>query len=287
MKHYYIYMIKFEDGRFYIGSRQSKVPANEDVKYWGSPVTYKHLWEDTSLSKTKHILKVCDSFEEMRDMESEFIKDAWKKYADLCLNRASTPIFHPDISKAAAPLGGKKSLEMGVGIHALTHEQRSEYGKQKFIKNSKLIEVAKETGKKCAELGLGVHAESFKPIRSEISKKTGLKLKKEGKGIFRSEEERKEWSIKGAKKLGDLNVKLGRGICNPDLQKHRKEWCSIGGRTSHKKFKFVSPEGKVYEGTNYTQWCRDMGFSPYGFCALINNRQKTTNGGWTLGVDNP
>ena len=67
MKYYYIYMIKFEDGRFYIGSRQSKVPANEDVKYWGSPITYKHLWEDASLSKTKHILKVCDSFEEMRD----------------------------------------------------------------------------------------------------------------------------------------------------------------------------------------------------------------------------
>lgn len=283
MKHYYIYMIKFEDGRFYIGSRQSKVPANEDVKYWGSPVTYKHLWEDTSLSKTKHILKVCDSFEEMRDMESEFIKDAWKKYADLCLNRVSTPIFHPDISKAAASLGGKKALEMGVGIHALTHEQLSEHAKQKFIKNPKLIEVAKETGKKCAELELGIHAESFKPRRSEISKKTGLKLKEEGKGIFGlTSEERSNYCSMGAKKLGDLNVELGRGICNPDLQKHRKEWCSIGGKTSHKKFKFVSPEGKVYEGTNYTQWCRDMGFSPHGFCALINNRQKTTNGGWTL-----
>ena len=118
--YFYIYMIKFEDGRFYIGSRQSKVPANKDIKYWGSPVTYKHLWEDTSLSKTKHILKVCDSFEEMRDMESEFIKDAWKKYGDLCLNRNAAPAFHPDI------------------IHReLTEEE---------IKEKSII------GKKCAEL---------------------------------------------------------------------------------------------------------------------------------------
>ena len=286
-KNYYIYMIKFEDGRFYIGSRQSKVHASKDVKYWGSPVTYKHLWEDASLSKTKHILKVCDSFEEMRDMESEFIKDAWKKYPNLCLNRNAAGAIHHDISRKAAPLGGQKSHEMGVGIHALTHEQLSENAKQKFIKNPKLIEVAKETGKKCAELGLGIHAESFKPRRSGISKKIGLKLKEEGKGIFKPREEwSDEWvakAVETGKKNGDNNVELGRGICNPDLQHKRKEWSSIGGRTSHKKFKFISPQGKIYEGTNYTQWCRDMGFNPDNFCSIITGRQKTTNGGWRLG----
>ena len=263
---FYIYMIKFEDGRFYIGSRKSKVLANEDVNYWGSPVTYKHLWEDASLSKTKHILKVCDSFEEMRDMESKFIKDAWNKYPNLCLNRNAAPAFPHEICKKAAPVGGKKSKELGVGIHAMTTKELS------------------LNGKKCAELGLGIHAESFKPIRSEISKKTGLKLKEEGRGIFGlTLEERSKYGSMGAKKCGDLNVKLGRGIYNPDLQEHRKEWSSLGGRTSYKKFKFISPEGKIYEGTNYHQWCKDMGFTPYGFVAIILGRQKTTNGGWRLG----
>ena len=284
MNNFYIYMIKFEDERFYIGSRQSKVPANEDIKYWGSPVTYKHLWKDTSLSKNKHILKVCNSFEEMRDMESEFIKDAWKKYPDLCLNMVSTPIFHPDVARKAAPIGGQKAYEMGVGIHALTKKQLSENAKQKFIKNPELIEVAKKVGKKCYESGLGIHAESFKPRRSEISKKNGEKLKKDGKGIFGlSKKERSKYGSMGAKKAGDLNVELGRGICDPKLQKNRKEWCSLGGRTSYKKFKFISPEGVVYEGTNYTQWCRDNNFNPSGFSNIMTGKIKTTHGGWRLG----
>tara|TARA_B100001113_G_C20942819_1_gene549525 strand:+ start:65 stop:805 length:741 start_codon:yes stop_codon:yes gene_type:complete len=246
-------MIKFEDGRFYIGSRQSKIPANEDVKYWGSPVTYKHLWEDASLSKTKHILKVCDSFEEMYKLEPKLIKEAWKKYPDLCLNKNAAGSIHPDI----------------------IHRQLTE----KEIKERSII------GKKCAELGLGVHSKSFKnsPETKERHKKAGLKLKREKKGIFRSKEERREWCIKGAKKLGDLNVELGRGIHRPDLQHKRKEWAGIGGRISHKKFKFISPEGKIYEGTNYTQWCRDMGFKPHRFTQLTTGRQETANGGWRLG----
>ena len=271
-KNYYIYMIKFEDGRFYIGSRQSKVHASKDVKYWGSPVTYKHLWEDASLSKTKHILKVCDSFDEMNELEPKLIKEAWKKYPDLCLNRNAAGAIHPDI------------------IHReLTEEEREvlRYHARKKVKDPKFIEQLIKNGKKCAELGLGIHAESFKPRRSGISKKIGLKLKEEGKGIFKPREEwSDEWvakAVETGKKNGDNNVELGRGICNPNLQHKRKEWSSIGGRTSHKKFKFISPQGKIYEGTNYTQWCRDMGFNPDNFCSIITGRQKTTNGGWRLG----
>ncbi len=54
MSYYYLYLIKFEDDRFYIGSRKSKVPAKKDVKYWGSPGKInQHLWE---MKKEKYIL---------------------------------------------------------------------------------------------------------------------------------------------------------------------------------------------------------------------------------------
>lgn len=268
-KNYYIYMIKFEDGRFYIGCRQSKVPAAEDTKYWGSPVSYKHLWEDASLSKTKHILKVCDSEEQMDELEPQYIKDAWNKYPNLCLNRNAAPAFPHEIAKKAAPLGGKKSKELGLGIHAMTIEEK--------ILN----------GKRCAKLGLGIHSEKYKnsPETKEKKRQNGKRLGKytaeNGLGVHSEEfklTRRSEISKKVARKI----IRLGKGIHDPDLQKYRKEWSSLGGRTSYKKFKFISPEGIVHEGMNYNKWCKDMGLKPQGFSEIINGRQKTTQGGWRL-----
>lgn len=138
MKYYYIYMIKFSDDRFYIGKRSSKVEPHKDTKYMGSPVTFKYLWEDTSLTKTKHILKICDTEEEMIDLEVNLIKTGWEKFPDLILNRNASPAFH----KEACSIGGKKTKELGLGIHAMTKEQ--------------LISI----GKKCKELGLGIHGMS-------------------------------------------------------------------------------------------------------------------------------
>ena len=256
MVYYYVYIIKFEDGRFYIGSRQSKVPASKDVKYWGSPVTYKHLWEDASLSKTKHILKVCDSFEEMNELEPRLIKDAWKKYPDLCLNKNAAGSIHHDI---------------------LCRELTKEEIKERVI-----------NGKKCFEQGLGIHSESFKLRKKDIGSKVGKTNYILGRGIFSlTPEEKFKRSSKGGKKSATENQKLGKGIYRPDLQHKRKEWAGIGGRANAKKnakkFKFISPEGKVYEGINYRQWCRDMGFKPSGFQKIFNGYRETTHGGWRLG----
>ena len=75
MSYYYLYLIKFEDGRFYIGSRKSKVPAEEDVNYWGSPgKTIKHLWEN---KKEKYILfeSTDISIQDLREKEYEMIQE--------------------------------------------------------------------------------------------------------------------------------------------------------------------------------------------------------------------
>lgn len=155
MRYYYIYMIRFCDGRFYIGKRSSKVEPHKDTKYMGSPVTFKYLWEDTSLTKTKHILKLCKTEKEMIDLEVEMIKTGWEKFPDLILNRNASPAFH----KEACVSGGKKCKELGMGIHGMTKEELSFFGSI--------------SGKRNKELGIGIYGMS-KEERLAASRKGSI-----------------------------------------------------------------------------------------------------------------
>ena len=88
MDYHYLYMIKFETGQFYIGSRKSKVPASEDTNYWGSPGKInKPLWE---LKKEKYILFESNdiSYKDLTSKEKFFIGEAWKKFGkEKCINK--------------------------------------------------------------------------------------------------------------------------------------------------------------------------------------------------------
>jgi hypothetical protein len=132
--YYYLYLIKFNDGRYYIGSRKCECKPEEDTGYMGSPVTFKELWADSNLSKTKYILREVHSVEELKRIEPKLIKEAWKRDGkDVCLNRHASPTFHPDVcvkgGKIGGKISGKKALELRIGIHAQTPEQKIEYGK--------------------------------------------------------------------------------------------------------------------------------------------------------------
>jgi len=206
MNYYYLYLIKFEDGRFYIGSRKSKVKPENDTKYWGSPVTFKHLWEDVSLPKTKHILKVCNSFDEMRKLEPKLIKDAWEKFPEFCLNRCAAPSMHTEICKKWGKINGKKLYEEHKGIFKLTQEQRSENGKKaykrqkelgigiNFLSKEQLSENGKKGGQKSYELGIGLHGLTPEQ-KTKRSKKNGEYIRDNKLGIFaRTSEEISEIS---------------------------------------------------------------------------------------------
>ena len=96
-------MITFEDGRFYIGSRKSKVPAVEDIHYFGSPgKVIEHLWE---MKKEKHILfeSTDISYKDLTDKEKIFIREGWKKFGkDKCVNKNIGGNIDPElISKVA------------------------------------------------------------------------------------------------------------------------------------------------------------------------------------------
>lgn len=170
--YYYVYLIKFNNEQFYIGSRKSKVTPEDDTKYWGSPVTYKHLWEDVTLEKTKHILKVCSSFDEMVELEIKLIKEAWNKYPDECLNRCATPTFHPEVIRASvekrcknfnikSPDGeiikvknmSKFCRENSLNIRSISNvvSGKRNHHKGWTLPNTNLKEISKNAAKKSAE----------------------------------------------------------------------------------------------------------------------------------------
>lgn len=134
MNYYYLYLIKFEDGKFYIGSRKSKIPANDDVNYWGSPgKTIKHLWE---MKKEKHILfeSTNITIQDLRKKEYEMIKNGWEKYGkDKCVNKNAGGLncLDNDLLKET----GKKCRDEKIGIFGWTKEEWSKNSKEKWHSN--------------------------------------------------------------------------------------------------------------------------------------------------------
>lgn len=131
---YYLYIIKFEDGRFYIGSRKSKVPSSEDVNYWGSPgKTIKHLWE---MKKEKHIFfeSMDISLQDLREKEYDMIKEGWRKYGrDICVNKNAGGLNHLDLE--VVKKSGKKCRDQKIGIHGWSLEKWSSEMKKQWHSN--------------------------------------------------------------------------------------------------------------------------------------------------------
>ena len=186
----YIYKITFEEVLYYYyGVHKEKVFGEE---YWGSPKTNKWCW-GLYIPK-KQILQFFDFTDEgwleAQEIETRLIRpffndDKW------CLNESCGGKFSIKHQKEAGRKGGsisgkingrilaqkhkenktgifsftkeqlsfcgKKSYELGVGVHARTKEQREEDGKK--------------GGQKSYELGVGVHALT-KEQRSKTGKKT-------------------------------------------------------------------------------------------------------------------
>lgn len=256
MKYYYIYLIKFETGEVYIGSRQSKVPPEQDTTYWGSPITYKHLWEDVNLKKEKFIIKECKSVEELREIEPKLIKAGWEKYGDKCLNRCAAPIFHPEVHKKAGQLGGKKTKELGVGIFGLSKEERSKFGKI--------------NGKKAAKISAEKTAKYFllkSPTGEIVSGKNIRKFCRENELDHRSifnvmngvRKSHKGWSLLETEKIGN----------EAKVEKLSKE------------FLLKSPTGEIIKGKNIREFCRNNNLKPGSICRVLNGKANHHKG-WTL-----
>jgi hypothetical protein len=282
MNYYYLYLIKFEDGRFYIGSRKSKVPAVEDVNYWGSPgKNNRPLWE---MQKEKYILfeSTNISLKELREKEYEMIRSGWEKFGKKkCVNKNAGGL--DTISEEVNREVGKKAKELGTGIFSLTKEQQSEIGKRNYenglgifsFSEEEMMEIRKKAGNRVKELGVGVCGMS-----KEQRIKNGKKCHKLGIGIHRlSKEER----IKNSQKSGTKAKELGVGIHGLSKEERSRIAKIAGERTREvmsKNYCLKSPSGKIISGRNINQFCKDNNLNHSHITSVLNGKRKHHKG-WT------
>jgi len=192
----YLYKITFEEvPYYYYGIHKEKVFGEE---YWGSPKTNKWCWE--LYTPKKQILQLFDFTDEgwleAKKVETKVIKpflnmDKW------CLNENCGGIVSLEVLRQS----GNKCYELGLGVHSLTKEQRSENGKR----TGKIY--GKIGGKRAYELGVGAHGRT-KEEMIENGRKCGYRTYELGIALFgRTEEKISEDARKGGKIGGKLGSK--------------------------------------------------------------------------------
>jgi hypothetical protein len=219
MYHYTYYSYE-EFGRGYIGSRQCKCLPEEDVRYFGS-------YKDKTFKPTQKIIL------ETYNTKEEALIDEVKlhEFYDVDNNphfankaKQTSEKFSYIMTSYEAKENGKKgakiSVDLGLGIHGMSFEERSIIGKkgaykakelnvgivsftkeelslygkkggkirkqqliaEDFYSSKKQSNRGKKGGQKIVDLGLGIHGMSFEE-RSIIGKKGGETNKKNKSGI--------------------------------------------------------------------------------------------------------
>jgi hypothetical protein len=271
MNYYYLYLIKFEDGRFYIGSRKSKVPASEDVNYWGSPgKVIKHLWE---MKKEKNILfeSTDISYKDLTDKEKIFIKEGWEKFGkDKCVNKNIGGNIDPKVLSKVA----KERYADGRNVLAnLSYEQRVANQLKGAVTKSVEFRVRDPNGK--------IHtAKGIYPF----AKKHGLNGANLWEVVRGKYDSYKGWT--------NIDVDPSTILSLPEkLQKMRDEGKGIWSKEAQRKSKktlieknaveyhVVSPDGKEYKGKNASEFIREHGLSA-PFLQLLSG-QVDHHKGWT------
>jgi hypothetical protein len=174
-EYYYTYYSYEEWGRGYFGSRKCYCLPEEDVNYLGSSK------DKTFKPKYKIILKTEYSAREEAIADEIILQRHYKVVENPHFaNKAyqtSTKFYQPT---EEARKNGKKAHELGVGIHALTKEQRIKHGKKAHELGLGFHGLTKEqmsdNGKKSYELGLGAHKRTKEQMIEQGKKLYELRL---------------------------------------------------------------------------------------------------------------
>lgn len=193
-EYHYVYYSYEEYGRGYFGSRTCKCLPEKDVKYFGSS-------KDKTFKPTQKIILKSDYATRKEAYSDEIILQKYYKVVDNphFANKAyqtSTKFYyiHPfDKISKFGKVQGKINYQNGVGIHALTSEQKGQVGKI----------GGKRGTQKCKELGVGIYSLTLEDrIKyGKIGGENGAKKCKElGVGIYAlTPEQRRENVVKGGK----------------------------------------------------------------------------------------
>lgn len=222
-EYYYTYYSYEEWGRGYFGSRGCKCLPEEDVKYFGSSK------DKTFKPKYKIILK--DDYATREEAYADEI--ILQEYYKVVENPHFANKSYQTSKKFYVPLeeaiengrkAGKKTYELGVGVHSLTKEQKIKAGKKGGAKGGKksyefglgihgrtkekMFEDSKKAGKRAKELGVGIHGWSKEQF-SENNKKSGKKSYELGVGVHSLTKE----ELSEAGKKGGKIASLQRWVC--------------------------------------------------------------------------
>ena len=129
--------------------------------------------------------------------------------------------------------------------------------KKEYYENNKEELLAKEKARRSTPEGKKKKAELDKRYREEVIKKDPVKLEAQRK-------RNREYAYRKAREEG----------------RPKKEECG-------RKFKVVSPEGKVYEGINCQPFAEEHGISPTSFTAMVRGELNHCSGWTRFGFEPP
>ena len=252
MDYHYLYMIKFETGQFYIGSRKSKVPASEDTNYWGSPGKInKPLWE---LKKEKYILFESNdiSYKDLTSKEKFFIGEAWKKFGkEKCINKHIGGNIDPQVISKIA----KENYAKGKGFAKLTPEQIIARSTKSAITKSVEFQVRDPNGKIHTAKGIYPFAKRhglsganlWEVIRGKYDSYKGWTNIDVDPSTILTKEEKTKIAIAEGKQLWSKE------------SKEKSKQAIIKKKAI--EYHVVSPDGKEYKGKNAKAFIREHGLS--------------------------
>jgi len=149
---YYIYIIFFVDGFYYVGKR--KCPRNKTPwsdKYCGSPCTHKAKWSSgVSYTKVIHTFGIVTD-REAKQQETQLLRELGWKIDPFCLNEWDNESW----TEEGSSLGGKRRQAKKTREERQAHSQRvgSVYGPLSYENKTALFAQSPEEQKKNAKAG--------------------------------------------------------------------------------------------------------------------------------------